>query len=1433
MHLRPDQTSSALGNRSNGTFVTRQALETPTANLIGNQTARNGKDGKERPKRLALAQVKNDYEAQVAAVEQESYGNDTMNIGDATAYAFDAGLSHLTAAAATANEDDPYCGTFEVATDGHDGIDDGTHTHVVMTADSQLRLTTPAETEDPTMDSGTSHNIWRGRDNFGSDFTVCKIPITHAGNSVIYAEGKGTVTKDLLLPSGRLVRDHPFPNSLFVPGASRDLISTFELEEQGHAVLFKKGASALILQSGVRVPLTERGRLRTLPLGRAVLPDLRNRGWQQPLPAGEANSTYNHTTDPQSRPTSATPATKRTLEEEPPTALLTGANKTPLGTRQPDKKKARGVTARTTATALATLVVLATAMSTIMHPTCTEEHAAMLTSAEQQHLSHRRATHYGHAALRRTAGLCRGFDYRHTNHPPFCDCCPAGNSKYPSLKSKRTRASQPMERVHCDLWGRAQVSSLNGNRYVICFVDDFSRHIAVYFLKKKDDAPAALLKYIDEHSTPLHINIRSIQSDGGGEFIGEFADICRVNGIVQNFSAPDLQAQNSVAERTWGTLVSATLRMLEDAQLPATYFEDAMLTAAWVKNRLYSTAVDGMTPQEALWNERPDLSLLRVWGSPAYVHIPQGKVVQLQPSTAAERKLKLNSKVRPAVFVGYAPHFKAWRFYDPGTKSYFTSRIATFNERVGDGTPTLTLLKHDQPADLELSELAMHLGDLELDSATAPPNPPNNAADAPAARTRRYNSTGTTFEGRGTEGANAAPTPQPPLLSQPSSNRANTRWMPTPRDNMTVRKLARYFNVDYTSYHKWMSSFSPFGVDAGGNNEAMKLTPVGKKGNATRFEQGTDVPVPINDADFANVHAATQQQQRRSSVRQRHNNAKEATSVFLAFSLTATAAYHTLVTPTNYGKVQHSPQRDEWWESMTSEYTSLVGLGTWTLQPRKPGDKIIGSMWSYKIKENADGSIDKMKSRLVARGDQQASSSYSDIFAPVIKFVTLRILLAIACVMDWDLTQIDIGNAYCNAVVTDDNILMRQPPGFEQRGPNGEELVCRLRKSLYGLKQAGREWNSLLNEWLVNSKWKLTRCRSDYCLYYANTNGKVLLVGVYVDDLVITGNDPALIRTFKADIATRFKITDLGELKWILGMEVERDRKNRTLTLHQRKYINDILELFDMQNCHPKQTPSNPSIRLSKADSPETEREKAAVDLTKYRCMVGKLVYLMVASEPIISFAVSQLSRFFSCPGPSHFSACRWAISYLKGIHGDQGITFRGAAGFNLHAYCDSDWAGCPDTRRSTSGYVVMFAGAAVSWISKRQPTVALSSAEAEYVTACLAAQEVQWIRQLLAEIEVPMDKGPTIVHSDSQSAMHMANNPTAGRAKHIDIKYHFVKEALEREVVGFRYCNTNEQAADVLTKSLSRPKVVQFRNIIEGKLESLYVHALVSPARS
>ena len=1068
-----------------------------------------------------------------------------------------------------------------------------------------------------------------------------------------------------------------------------------------------------------------------------------------------------------------------------------------------------------------------------MNPTCDEEHVTLLTSAEQQFLIHRRAVHFSHGVLRRTHKLCRGFDYPYKHHPHFCSSCPAGNSTYPTLNTKRSRASQPLERVHTDIWGPTHKASINGNRFVICFVDDYSRHIAVYFIKHKSQAVDAFRQYIDEHSVPLQLNIRQLQSDGGGEYHGPLADLCRLNGCTQIFSSPDLQQQNSVAERTWRTLSSATLRMLEDAQLPAEFFEDAMRTAAWTKNRMFSTAVDGMTPHEAMWSEQPDLSLLKVWGSPAYVHIPHGKRVKLKQDALAERKTKLQAKARPTIFTGYAPRCKAWQFYDPNTKSYVTSRVATFNERVNDDTSTLKLLKQPQPADLELSTL-----ETDFEKATLPTDifePTTQPVPAPVARATRSN---TKISDVPLEGRNETSTSTSTSTSSSTSTATpeNVRWTPTPRDDMTIKQIARYFGVNGNSYYDWVITFSPFGTDNDGKPESMKLAPMHAR-KPTRFERGTDVPCPISNKSFARSHANTERRRNRHSLRQRHKSVHEAYSVYLVYALTVTSAHHTLafpeihhsmITPTNFGKVKQSKERDQWWEAMNAEYTSLIGLGTWELQKREPSDTVIGSMWSYKIKEKSDGSIDKFKARLVARGDQQAASTFTDIFAPVIKFVTLRVLLAIACIMDWDLQQIDIGNAYCNAFVTEDYLLMRQPAGFEQYGPNGEELVCRLRKSLYGLKQAGRQWNSLLNDWLINSKWKLKRARSDYCLYYANVNDKVLLVGCYVDDLVITGNDPQLIQDFKTDIGKRFKITDMGALKWILGMEVVRDRKKRTLTLHQRKYINDILNDFNMQECNPRLTPADPSARLSKEDSPQTDTDKAATDTTLYRRMVGKLVYLMVASEPMISFAVSQLSRFFSCPGPKHFAACKYAIAYLKGIRETQGLVFRGDVGFDLHAYCDSDWAGCPDTRRSTSGYAIMFAGAAISWLSKRQPTVALSSAEAEYVTACLACQETQWIRQMLTEIGVPISKEPTVVLSDSQSAIAMANNPTAGRAKHIDIKYHFVKEARENKVVSFKYVPTNQEAADAFTKSLARPKFVEFRNTITGNVETLHVHAIV-----
>ena len=416
---------------------------------------------------------------------------------------------------------------------------------------------------------------------------------------------------------------------------------------------------------------------------------------------------------------------------------------------------------------------------------------------------------------------------------------------------------------------------------------------------------------------------------------------------------------------------------------------------------------------------------------------------------------------------------------------------------------------------------------------------------------------------------------------------------------------------------------------------------------------------------------------------------------------------------------------------MQAEYDALINKGTWEPVVRTKDHKVIGSKWTYKIKQDANGDITKFKSRLCARGDQQTDSTYSEIFSPVIAFTVLRVLLALACQFDLEMHQMDVSNAYLNSDIGDEEVYMRQPKGFEKTGPNGEELVLRLRKSLYGLKQAGRLWGDLLANYLTK-QLGFTRCSTDFCVYVYRKNGALVIVGTYVDDLIILSNNKTALTNFKAAISKHFKMTDEGELRWILGMRVTRDRKNRTLKLDQERYVQDLIDGFKMTDCKLATTPAIPGEVLPKIHQGEKYPGlNDPADKTLYRTMVGKLVYAIVGTRPDIAFAVSQVARHFENPTVSHLSAVKRIIRYLKGTI-SKGLLFDATTDITeLMCYCDSDWGSCPDTRRSTSGFIIKLCGAAISWISKRQPTVALSSAETEYMTAAIAASEVIYIRQI------------------------------------------------------------------------------------------------------
>ena len=389
--------------------------------------------------------------------------------------------------------------------------------------------------------------------------------------------------------------------------------------------------------------------------------------------------------------------------------------------------------------------------------------------------------------------------------------------------------------------------------------------------------------------------------------------------------------------------------------------------------------------------------------------------------------------------------------------------------------------------------------------------------------------------------------------------------------------------------------------------------------------------------------------------------------------------------------------------------------------------------------------------------------------------------------------QLDVKTAFLNGELTEE-IFLKQPEGFVEKG--FEDYVCKLKRSIYGLKQSARCWNVELDKKLKDMGFK--QCISDPCIYIKDTEEGYCLIAVYVDDLIVGGENDKNIEYTKKTISDKFEVTDMGALHYFLGVKVIQNPDTGEIWIGQPNFTRELLKKLKMAECKPVDTPSDPSIKLSKKTENEEEFDKV-----KYQSAIGSLLYLSTRSRPDIAFAVGKAARYCSQPSNSHWSAVKRVLRYLKGTT-CLGLLYRPDE-LNLTGYSDADWAGDTEDRKSTSGYVFMMSGSAVSWRSKKQSSVALSTAEAEYVALSCAAQEAMWLRQLFSNLlqDYKLSE-PTTIYEDNQSAICMAkNNQSHGRSKHVDIKYHFVREKVERQIIEILYCKSEEMTADILTKGV------------------------------
>lgn len=490
-----------------------------------------------------------------------------------------------------------------------------------------------------------------------------------------------------------------------------------------------------------------------------------------------------------------------------------------------------------------------------------------------------------------------------------------------------------------------------------------------------------------------------------------------------------------------------------------------------------------------------------------------------------------------------------------------------------------------------------------------------------------------------------------------------------------------------------------------------------------------------------------------------------------------------------------------WLAAMQEELAMIEKNETWELVDRPHDRKVIGVKWVYRTKLNPDGSVNKHKARLVVKGYSQVwGVDYSETFAPVARLDTIRMILAVAAEKEWKVFQLDVKSAFLNGILQEE-IYVEQPEGFCVA--ESEQKVYRLKKALYGLKQAPRAWYSKIDDFFIELGFE--RSRSEHTLYVRKVDLSVIIISLYVDDLLVTGNDQKFIQKMKQNLMQMFEMTDLGEMTFFLGMEV--NQIPGKIFICQKKYVREILKRFRMEECKSVATPMAQKDKLSKRDS------SAPADNAFYRSLVGCLMYL-TATRPDILFPVSILSRFMHCASEAHMIAAKRVLRYLKGTS-SYGMRYRRSNKFELYGFSDSDWAGSVDDMKSTSGYCFSLGSACFSWCSKKQEIVAQSTAEAEFVAATSAVNQAIWLRKLLNDIGYIMEKG-TKVSVDNQAALAISKNPVFhGKTKHFNVKYYYLREVQQMGEVELIYCTTEDQLADIFTKSFHLSRFVWLREKI------------------
>ena len=996
---------------------------------------------------------------------------------------------------------------------------------------------------------------------------------------------------------------------------------------------------------------------------------------------------------------------------------------------------------------------------------------SLMFNEEAVELWHRRMGHLNEADLKRLVNMSKGIML--TQKPrarPICEACAKAKSTRKVSRRVQHEVLEKLGKIHLDLGGPFNVPSINGAKYYMLLTDQATLRTWCYTYQHKDETYKLFRDWKTEVENQSGCKVKIVRLDNGTEFVNkDFKEHFKDSGIVWEPTVAYTPEQNGLSEVQNRIVMNGVRAMLFDSQLSRYLWSELLHTKVYQKNRSPTTRLKGITPHEAWTAEQPYLGHMRIIGCVAWVHIPK------------EKRKKLDERSKKCYLVGYEGT-NIFRVWNPATKKVERASHVDFDETrlmtstVSDTGYWLAEATGDDVTDVfgTGGDSTVHQNTFEPPDITSSPNIThiNNILS-----THQHQNTGDTGdvgvvdEDSGQileEDPDEVPPDSPELHPDPSTDATYTsrpKRVPVPSQKVLL-------NEKWSDTKMWAQRAIAH-IKCEETLKAERLycrqaTLTHEDPNHHDFDPDFDLNAAVHKIAELRAHQATEEVDD--------------------------------CEPLTYDEAMAGPYAKQWKEAMDKQMKSFATMGTWELVPRTKDMPVLSGKWVFKIKKKLDGSI-LYKARWVVRGfEQKYGVNYDQTFASVVKSMSFKVLFAIMAHFDLDCEQMDVVTAFLNALLKE-RIYVEQPKGY---GGGKNSLVCRLLRALYGLKQSPREWYHTLRDFLISKGFKHTE--SDHSLFVNKSTR--LIVSVYVDDIQIYGPKGSKhIKELKKELTKRFSMTDLGPSTYYLGMEIQRDRTKRTVRVTQTTYLRKVLDRFNMANCAPVPTPMVMGTQL------EAEViDKAKPDVVQeYQSMVGSIMYAMIQTRPDICFAVTILSRYNQNPNSKHIAAVKRVIRYLKGTL-THGITYGTDDG--LLGYTDADWASDVETRRSLGAYIFLLYGGPISWSSKRQQSIALSSCEAEYMAQTQAAKEAIWLTRLLSELDIGLSLPgkPVLIKADNQGAIAIASDPRFHtRTKHIDIQWHFVRDQVETGAVEFSWIPTNFMAADGLTKALSNEKFAAF----------------------